>query len=46
MVGAQAQSWVGGLLLPDGVWLSVATTLAYGYAYGGEPPAHRGIGRE
>lgn len=32
-VAAQAQWWIGTLLLPYAGWLSIATTLAYGYAY-------------
>lgn len=32
-VGASAVWWVGVLLLPYAVWLSIAATLAYGYAY-------------
>lgn len=32
-VGSSAVWWVGVLLLPYAVWLTVATTLAYGYAY-------------
>lgn len=41
-VAAQAQWWVGLVLLPYAVWLSVATTLAYGYAHlGSTRPASR-----
>lgn len=32
-VGASAVWWIGVLLLPYAVWLSIATTLAYGYAH-------------
>ncbi len=32
-VGAGAMWWVGLLLLPYAVWLTTATTLAYGYTY-------------
>ncbi len=32
-VASAAQLWVGILLIPYSVWLSVATSLAYGYAH-------------
>ncbi len=32
-IAFSAQAWVGVLLLPYALWLTIATTLAYGYAY-------------